>query len=270
MEVMLLGTAAAEAFPGIFCRCETCKKARQKGGRNIRARHSVLIDQTLQIDFGNDMFMNLARFNVDFTQVQHLLITHDHADHLSPEDLATRGPGFIVENLPPLVIYGNAAVGRRLESAIESCKGRLVFKEIHAGDVFMAGDYEVHALTAKHDPRQECLMYIVCKDGKSVLYGNDSGEYPEKFWQETQGLTLNLAMMDCTSGAIRADYGSHMGFPQNLEMKEKMLACGLADENTRFLSTHFSHNGRADYDDMVELARGTGFDISYDGMKIQL
>lgn len=38
MKITYYGTAAGEAWPGVFCRCELCEKARALGGRNIRTR----------------------------------------------------------------------------------------------------------------------------------------------------------------------------------------------------------------------------------------
>ena len=35
MRLFFLGTAAAEGFPGIFCKCERCREARKLGGRNF-------------------------------------------------------------------------------------------------------------------------------------------------------------------------------------------------------------------------------------------
>lgn len=60
--------------------------------------------------------------------------------------------------------------------------------------------------------------------------------------------------------------GGHQGFPENLKVRERMLKDGIADENTIFCVTHFSHNGGADYDDMVALAVPQGFVVAYDGI----
>ena len=38
MEITYLGTAAAEGIPGIYCGCETCRRAIAAGGRNIMTR----------------------------------------------------------------------------------------------------------------------------------------------------------------------------------------------------------------------------------------
>jgi len=44
MEIQYLGTAAAEGFPALFCDCETCKKARNTGGKDVRTRTQSIVD----------------------------------------------------------------------------------------------------------------------------------------------------------------------------------------------------------------------------------
>ena len=51
MKIQILGTAAAEGWPALFCNCEACRRAREKGGKNIRTRAGTLIDDQLLIDF---------------------------------------------------------------------------------------------------------------------------------------------------------------------------------------------------------------------------
>ncbi len=38
MELMYLGSAAAEGWPALFCECDACKEAARRGGRDIRMR----------------------------------------------------------------------------------------------------------------------------------------------------------------------------------------------------------------------------------------
>ena len=47
MNLTYLGTAAAEGWPGIFCRCEFCERAKRLGGRDIRTRSQALLDDAL-------------------------------------------------------------------------------------------------------------------------------------------------------------------------------------------------------------------------------
>ena len=50
MKITYYGTAAGEAWPGVFCRCELCEKARALGGRNIRTRSQALVNQDLLLE----------------------------------------------------------------------------------------------------------------------------------------------------------------------------------------------------------------------------
>jgi len=59
MRIKYFGTAAAEGFPGLFCSCEACERARKAGGKNIRTRSQALIDRALLIDFTTDTYMHV-------------------------------------------------------------------------------------------------------------------------------------------------------------------------------------------------------------------
>jgi phosphoribosyl 1,2-cyclic phosphate phosphodiesterase len=62
-----------------------------------------------------------------------------------------------------------------------------------------------------------------------------------------------------------------MGLEENVLVKNKMIELGYADENTVFISNHFSHNGtNVFYDDFMPIAAKEGFITSFDGMTIEL
>lgn len=50
MKITYYGTAAGEAWPGVFCDCELCRKARMLGGKNIRTRSQALVNQDLLLE----------------------------------------------------------------------------------------------------------------------------------------------------------------------------------------------------------------------------
>ena len=70
MQLKFLGTAAAEGWPAIFCQCEACKTARQRGGRNIRTRSQSIVDRKLLIDMPADTYMHVLQNNLDFSKVE--------------------------------------------------------------------------------------------------------------------------------------------------------------------------------------------------------
>ena len=78
---------------------------------------------------------------------------------------------------------------------------------------------------------------------------------------------IDIISMDCTNGHLNLDYVGHMGIRENLRMREKLLACGAADEHTIFVANHFSHNGLLPYEEMVK--RLPGFMVSYDSMVVE-
>ena len=45
MEFTYLGTAAAEGWPAVFCRCKYCLEAQRLGGKNIRTRSQAIINE---------------------------------------------------------------------------------------------------------------------------------------------------------------------------------------------------------------------------------
>lgn len=54
------------------------------------------------------------------------------------------------------------------------------------------------------------------------------------------------------------------------EVRQRLMKQGSASEETLFVLTHFSHNGKATYEELVPLAEAGGFLVAYDGMTVQV
>ena len=67
MKLQYLGTAAAEGWPALFCDCESCRRARIVGGRNIRTRSQAMLDDRLLIDMPPDTYHHLLTNNIDIS-----------------------------------------------------------------------------------------------------------------------------------------------------------------------------------------------------------
>lgn len=61
MQICILGTAAAEGLPGLFCHCPCCERARALGGKNIRTQTSLVIDEAWMVDFPPDTYLHTLR-----------------------------------------------------------------------------------------------------------------------------------------------------------------------------------------------------------------
>ena len=81
MDILFMGTAAAEGIPALFCECEMCKYARKHGGKEIRTRSGALIDGKIKLDFCPDSLKHMLDYDIDYTHMKTLLVTHTHEDH---------------------------------------------------------------------------------------------------------------------------------------------------------------------------------------------
>lgn len=93
MKVRYLGTAAYEGVPSLFCQCRVCKESMKKGGRNLRSRSQMLVNDDLLIDFPPDTVWHAHKYGIDWSKIGNCLITHSHSDHLYPEDISDPGQG---------------------------------------------------------------------------------------------------------------------------------------------------------------------------------
>lgn len=284
MKLLYLGTAAAEAIPGVFCDCEACRHARKAGGKEIRTRSGALVDGVLKLDFGPDSYMQMLRSGLEFWKLRALLITHSHADHFRPDELGYhRAPyGYFPEGTC-LTVYGNGKVGEMMQPILNDS---LAFRRMIPFEPVEIEGYTVTALEAVHTLQpdgdrwpiihnsttyyrsEEALFYLIEKDGASILYAHDTDEFSPADMEFLSGKKIGLISLDCTNGSLNPDYIGHMGAEDNLRMREKLLACGAADEHTVFVANHFSHNGVCSYEQLQALM--PGFVISHDSMEIRV
>ncbi len=274
MEFQYLGTAAAEGIPAVFCSCERCVKSRKIGGRAVRTRTQAIIDGTLLIDFPADAYMHSLMWGIDYSTIRHCLVTHTHEDHLYPKEVGMMAPGF--SHLPEdyhMTFYGSKKVKEMLEPVVSVPKLVPItdVKCLEPFETFMVDRYTVTALPAKHDARSGPLFYQISDGEKTILFAHDTHFFTDDIWMfwETNKPHFDMVSLDCTNAMLPLKYIGHMGLAENIEARRKMLEMGLADEKTKFVCNHFSHNGTdVVYDDFAPIASAAGFITSYDGMKI--
>lgn len=272
MKILFLGTAAAEGWPGIFCRCAVCRRAREAGGRNIRTRSSCIIDDTLMVDFPPDTYLHALKNNLSLDKIAHLIITHSHEDHFFPADLRMRRQPFAhlaADSVPRLTVYGNSAVSQALAFAETEpdMPAVLAIREVRPFQPFTAGTACITPLLAAHMENEQCFLYLINSNGKTLLYGHDTGYFPEQTWEFLAGTHLDAALFDCTYGPEDNDIG-HMGFPAVRRVRDRLVSQGSGDAQTRWVITHFSHNGGLLHEELEALASPHGFLTAYDGLEL--
>lgn len=270
MKVHFLGTAAAEGFPAMFCRCVHCLKARELGGKNVRTRSSVLIDGVLKVDFPPDTLHHVLTGGIDLGLVKDLFITHTHLDHLRAEDLEMRMPVYAHGLDAPLHVYGHDAVIRKCREAVGKPDAeRLVLRKIDLFETVDTGNTKVTALPANHDPDETCLLFLIEKDGKRIFYGHDTGLLPEETWRWLEQTKLDLAILDCTNGHLPFT-GGHLNIAAVLDIRNRLRSNGIFSRESKVVVTHFSHNIGLLHDDLTQFFDQEDIIAAFDGMVLQL
>ena len=68
MKITFLGTSAGEEYPGIWCECPNCSKARGLGGKNIRRNSAIVVDGDAMVDIGKTAHIQAERFGINIKE----------------------------------------------------------------------------------------------------------------------------------------------------------------------------------------------------------
>lgn len=267
MKLTFLGTGAAEGIPSPFCDCPTCGHARVNGGRNIRKRQSVLINDNLLIDLGPDIFASCAQLGLSLCQVDYLLITHSHLDHFDPANLKLRAKPFrLATDLPAMTMVAGPSVWTKWdESGGSDQQAGISRVPILPGRSITLGPYSVHSVEATHNSRIGDAMNYVIGDGTTtLLYASDSGLYSDPVWKELEGLVFDAVVLEGTIWN-RPSGKEHLNEGDFLLMLERLREIGAVSNQTVVIATHFSHQGAGPHEEIEEKVKRLGGVCAFDG-----
>jgi phosphoribosyl 1,2-cyclic phosphate phosphodiesterase len=289
MNLLFLGTAAAEGFPGLFCNCETCREARALGGHDRRLRSALLVNDDLLIDFGPDLLASSQRFNRSLWGVRTGLVTHAHEDHFYPMNFHMRAPSFTArqplppcggdealppcggdEALPTLALYAPADALAILRQAYPDLD--ILHLDVHSVGPFEnweSGGYQVSSYQAYHAVgRYQCLLYSVDDGQHSFLYATDTGDFPAATWQALAGRSFDVIILEETIGS--GEYSQHMNFEHFLEHTHRFRAEGHLRPGGRIIAHHLSHSWNPTHAKVEAVLGPHGVEVAYDGMEVIL
>lgn len=274
MKIQYLGTAAAEGWPALFCNCNYCAEARKRGGKNLRTRSQALIEDRLLVDFPPDTYLHMLRDGLNLPSIHSILVTHSHQDHFYPLDLTLRSDGFAHGIDGNLTVYGNDSVATAMSDALSfvgkdmAATNRVKFQEIQPFETFEVEGCVVTALPALHKREEKCYIYSIEKNGKNLFYANDTGIPPQATLDYLRGRHFDLVSMDCTMQQI-PEGTNHMGIRDNIRLREILEKSQCADQCTKYVITHFSHNGGLLHEELEKQVTSLGFQVAYDGLTVE-
>ncbi|WP_414148991.1 MBL fold metallo-hydrolase [Erwinia sp. BNK-24-b] len=272
MQIHFLGTAASEGIPNPYCSCHLCDQTRASGGKDVRTRSSVIIDEVMQIDISPEFSYQLMRDGTDARKITNLLFTHTHLDHFNISELYSRMAGFSHHITHPLNVYGN-------DIAISNCaqflqgysRERFHLQPVIPFVTIESQGYRITPLLANHAVWEFCYLYFIEKDGKSFFYGHDSGWYPDLTWEWLAQKKIDLIVLECTTGFNKNERSNnHMSIETILAVQENMMKIGCYDNDSQIILSHISHNIEMNHHELENLMRSHRISIAYDGLKITI
>lgn len=266
MDVLFLGTGAAEGIPALGCNCSICAAARKCGGKDVRGRSAVLIDQRLKIDFGPDTLAQIQRERINPTDWHNILITHSHNDHCCLSEFRYLAPGFADEEwVHSLTFWGSAAVCANIREAAPwlNCHELYAFKET------AIDGYRVTPVPARHKEGEQCFNYLVEGAGCGLLYGCDTGVYSDEVFDFLAGKPIDVLILECNKGLRPDPYAAHLGVAELKDVVEKLQRNKTLKPTSQVFATHFSHRGEAVH---VQMEKALAPDVccAYDGLRYRL
>ena len=148
-------------------------------------------------------------------------------------------------------------------------------------EIFETGGLKVTTILSSHrgSGKDEWgLNYIIEKNGKTLLYANDTGWYPDSTWEfiEKSGFKFDYVIMENTytgdaRNIVKPYSNGHLNTANFLDMLKKLTAFGCMDKDTPVFATHLSDAGRQLYGDYVkEIESNPNYNITVacDGDKI--
>jgi len=269
MKIQYLGTGASEGIPGLFCSCPVCAEAVEQGGRNVRRRSSMLINNDLLVDITPDLWSSCYSLGRTLTSLKYVLITHEHREHFYKNELRNFFPPYSLEReSKTITIFGNKHVQRSMEDWIpEGRKEYILAERIEPFKEISFGDYIVTPLKSRHC--RDALIYLIEKENKRLLYANDTGFFPEETWDFLVGKKIHFVSLDCNN-PFKKDNPNHMNLEDTLTVKRRMFQIGCTLARTKFYITHISHNGGLNHSQITDKLVLHGIRVAYDGLSIDL
>ena len=280
MKVQYLGTGGAEGFPGLFCECHACKKARLLGGKNIKSRSCTLINDTVLLDVSPDIYFQAITNNINLSKVKSVIFTHSHMDHLDLFSicLRARDSASIIPELSDqgnyITLYGSNKVINDVKKMVQNGKreniNRFKLNLIASLNVIDCDGVKFYPIRTIHDPSEDCYIYAINGGNSWFLYANDSGLFSKDVYRRLEELSpcFDAVSFDCARGILSGD--GHMSLEDNLTVRKELVLRGFVKQSTKYYLNHFSHMCGLVHDEMQNIADNHNFLLAYDGLIFEI
>lgn len=271
MKLQILGTAAAEGWPALYCACETCHRARLSGGKDLRSRASMMVNDVIKIDLNADTYHHIATHGIDLSKLEHILFTHSHNDHMLPGELGyLRSPFAHNRSVEKIGIWASSQVNDIIRATYpDPDKAGVELHDVTPFTSINVSGLKATPIIAVHKEGEVCLNWILGEPDNAVLYTSDTGPYREETWKFLAGVKFDLVISECTCGFLMDDPGTHMSVNTVRHLRNTLDTMGSLKPDCRFVITHFSHNIALLHEELEAKVKDDGFIVAYDGILLE-
>ena len=163
---------------------ELCSIASGSSGNCIcigSENHHILVDAGIS---GKRIEQGLNAIGLKAEEMQGILITHEHIDHVAGIGVIARRYG-----IPLYATSGTIRAIRRIKSV--GVIDESLFHPIHAEEEFTIGDLTVKPVAISHDAAEPVAYKFVCGDKRAAV-ATDLGTYDEHIVEEFSGQNILL------------------------------------------------------------------------------
>ena len=254
VRVLFLGTGTSHGVPMIGCDCDVC---RSTDPRDKRLRPSIFfeMDDGLRVLVDTTPDLRAQALRADIRQVDAILFTHSHADHVMGLDEVRR---YNMLRRMPMPIYGDENTLRELrrtfayvfESNAPKGGGVPDLRLFPLAGRFCLGRQEVQPVPIRHGP-WDILGFRVGR----FAYLTDCNGIPDASLEMLRGL-------DC----LVLDALRHRPHPTHFTLAEAVAMAGRVGASRTYF-THIAHElGHAATCDALP----PGMALAHDGLTIEI
>lgn len=257
MKILFLGTSAGWPLPRLGCDCEICTS---KDSKDKRWRPAILINDSILIDSGPDIYHELARTQSSKLKIQNLkalILTHAHHDHL----LGFHDLTHLYNHAPDLTLYMTLETQRELRRCFPFPMTPFKAKIIKSEETFIVGETKFSFIPVEH--AKFPTWGIKVKDSHLMGYFPDFNKFLPS--QEKACRDLHLLIIDGSSLGVLGQSRNHENIMEGIALGKKLKA-------KQIYFTHLGHKTgkHSDLEEFVQQNGGKNFHIAYDGLELTL